>query len=203
MNPKIKNNLFVIVFLGLGLATILLVSLWWRFSNPSLTIHRFADSGVTMPPVMDSKMDGIGRLMAQAAQNPHDVPILLKLAESLMAIGQWESAENFVQKALTEPGENSRATYLLAVIHHNRGHHAEAAELLEKLLARQENPSARYSLGILYIHYLNQPEKGRVQLERGLAAEGVPESLVQAMQEELGKLPPVPEHPSSGEEENG
>lgn len=199
-----KRHIFVVVFLALGLCSMLAASLWHRFSQPSLTIHRFAEAGVSMPPAMQQDdMGGIGRLMEAAAKNPHDVPALLKLAESLMAMGQWQSAENFVRKALTEPGDHSRPTYLLAVIRHNMGQHEDAAELLEQLLAKQENPSARYSLAILLIHYLKRPEAGREQLEKGLAAENVPENLARAMREELGKLPPAPEKPTTKDAGNG
>lgn len=188
-----RQHFWVLLFLGAGLAAMLLASLWWRFQQPSLTISRFGGAAQSRAPVQADGMGAIGRLMEQAAKNPHDAPVLLKLTESLMAVGQWESAENFAQKALNEtPGENPRAIYLLAVIHHNLGRHGAAAELLEKLLARQENPSARYSLAILYIYFLDKPEAGRGQLEKGIASGAAPQALLDAMRQELAKLPPAP-----------
>lgn len=183
---------WVLLFLGAGLLAMLLASLWWRFTQPSLTINRFGQSGQQASAAPDNGMAAIGILMENVAKNPHDIPMLLRLTESLMAIGQWDSAENFAQKALDEPpGGNPTAMYLLAVIHHNKGNHAAAAELLEKLLAKQENPSARYSLAILDIHYLDKPEEGRAHLEKGINDDSAPQALVEAMQEELGKLPAI------------
>lgn len=185
-----SRHLVVIVILGLCLLGMLGASLWHRVTNPSLTISHFRPASKGNPTPADSAMTAIGQLMEAVAKDPHDMQALLRLTESLMAVGQWQSAENFAQKALAEPGENGRAMYLLAVIHHNKGQHKEAAELLEKLLEKENNPSARYSLAILYIHFLNQPEAGRRQLLQGLAADSASPGLVQAMQEELGKLPP-------------
>ncbi len=189
------QNSLALLFMGCILLAMLLASLWWRFTEPSLTVRRFGgQKQEEAVKTTGSDMAAIGQLMEMAAKNPHDVPLLLRLTESLMAVGQWESAENFAQRALNEsPGGNPTAMYLLAVVHHNQGKHAEAAELLEKLLARQENPSARYSLAILYIHFLNKPEAGREQLQKGINDDNAPQPLIDAMQEELGKLPAIPQ----------
>lgn len=197
MTSKLDHRqLIVVIFVALCLLAMLGASLWHRFSNPGLTVSRFAQGKSEEAAPADRNMVAIGQLMEVVARNPHDIQALLRLTESLMAAGQWEGAENFAQKALAEPGENPKAMYLLAVIHHNQGRHKDAAELLEKLLEKEDNPSARYSLGILYIHFLNMPEAGRKQLTLGLSSDGASPSLVQAMQEELGKLPPVAEDQS-------
>lgn len=191
--PEAPKHYLVLIFLAACFLAILLTSLWQRFTNPALTVNHFAHRQQEEPvkPGNMENMAAIGQLMEAVAKNPHDVPGLLRLTESLISVGQWSSAENFALKALSEPGENTRAMYLLAVINHNQGKHTEAAELLEKLLQKEENPSARYSLAILYIHFLNQPEEGRQQLQKGLLTPGAPAGLRTAMQEEMAKLPPV------------
>lgn len=192
--PDAPRHRLILFSLALGLVAILLTSLWQRFSNPSLTVSRFANARQIEPTSGGSmeNMAAIGQLMETVAQNPHDLQALLRLTESLIAVGQWDSAENFALKAMSEPGENTRAMYLLAIVNHNQGKHGEAAELLEKLLQKEENPSARYSLAILDIHFLNKPEAGRQQLQQGLLVPGAPAGLRTAMQEELAKLPPAP-----------
>lgn len=187
------RHLVLLLFLAFLLIAILAASVWHRVSNPSLTVTRFTSQEQQSQTPANSNMAAIGQLMEIVSKNPHDIQALLLLTESLMAAGQWQGAENFAQKALAEPGENGKAMYLLAVIHHNQGKNKEAAELLEKLLEKEDNPPARYSLGILYIHFLNLPELGREQLLKGLGSDAASPSLVQAIQEELGKLPPVPE----------
>ncbi|MBD5553214.1 MAG: tetratricopeptide repeat protein [Desulfovibrio sp.] len=176
----------LLLLLGLGYAVILAASLYQRFSQPSLTRHALS----SMAPQEGSAAADIGALMQAAAANPQDRAPLIRLTRALMALGQWEGAENFALKALNldDPEhQDEQAAYLLAVIHHNQGRHKEAAELLEKLLTKSDNPSARYSLGILYLHYLNQPDKGIEQLEKGLLSQKLTPALKAALREELGK----------------
>lgn len=190
----IRSERIWILLFGLFFVIMLGTSLWQRFTHPDLVVTR-TSANMTAG---DSAMAGIGSLMEAAAKNPGNREILLHLVESLIAVGQWESAENFAQKALAldKPGEeNPRATYLLAVAHHNQGRHAEAAELLEKMLAKSENPSARYSLGILYIHYMHDPVAGIAQLEKGLQSPGLSAGLERTIRDELVRaratLPPA------------
>lgn len=190
------NKRFLIYFLALCLLGMLGASLFQRFANPSLTVVR--------APAANSNtqigMNEIGKLMEQTAANPRDQNLLLRLVEQLMAVGEWQSAENFAQRALAlDPANepNQRALYLLAVIHHNMGRHRESAELLEKLLAKAENPSARYSLGILYLHFLHDPEAGIAQIQKGLALPGLSPSLAAAMREELDKALPLLPNPNN------
>lgn len=182
---------WLIIFMALCLIAILGASIAQRFKNPHLTINKFAgaqrEEAVSVAP--PESMGAIGQLMREAAEHPGDKTILLRLVESLMAIGQWQSAENFIQKVLDLDPENpdARALYLLALARHNQGQHAQAAEILEKLLEKTENPSARYSLAILCIHYLHKPAEGIEQLRQGLAAPDVAPALRAAMEDELQK----------------
>lgn len=177
----------LIVFMFLCFAFMLSVSLFYRFTRPSLTTPNLArDSGGDQ-----EILDSVGALMLRAAQNPSDQNALLRLTENLMAIGQWQTAENFAQKALAlDKGRvpNSRALYLAALIHHNLGRHAQAAETLEKLLENGDNPSARYSLGILYAHYLDRPADGAREFRKGIESKNITPNLRRAMIEELEKL---------------
>lgn len=206
MSSGVTRRKTVILLLGAALMAILLASLLQRFAHPDLTIN-----GVVMERAPDKgeltndtrQMDAIGELMRAVAQNPKDGSTLLRLVEALMAVGQWQSAENFAHKALeldSAENQNPRALYLLALIHHNMGRQEQAAELLEKLLEKSENPSARYSLGILYLHYLNNPAKGIEQLQKGLAVPDAPQSLKTAIAEELRKAAGAPEQTSIGKQ---
>lgn len=182
-----SSHKFMLAFMAACLMVMLGASLWQRFSHPSLTVHRFDQR---VEATENNGMGGIGQLMQTVSRNPTDMGAILQLVESLMAMGQWESAENFAQKAMAiDPGSdgNRRAMYLLAVIHHNQGRHSQAADLLEKLLEQGENPSARYSLGILYLHYLDKRDAGLEQLRKGLEAPDLPPGLAEAISGELDK----------------
>lgn len=184
-----SSHSILLAFMAAGLLAMLGTSLWQRFSHPSLTVHRF-EQRAERPASDMGDMGGIGQLMQTVSRNPSDMAALLKLIESLMAMGQWDGAENFAQKAMAiDPGSDSnrRAMYLLAVIHHNKGNHAQAADLLEKLLEQGENPSARYSLGILYLHFLDRRDAGLEQLRKGLEAPDLPPGLAEAIAGELDK----------------
>lgn len=185
---------FLLCVLGLGFLAILATSAFQRVTSPGLS-RRAGGQVSPMPQMASGEMDAIGKLMTQAAQNPNDVNVLQALVESLLTAGQWQAAENFAQKAIALNPDNPspRLLYLLSLAHHNKGEHAQAAEILEKLLAREENPSARYSLAILYIHYLDKPALGRAELQKGLAMPNLPPALASAMREELDKLDLPPE----------
>lgn len=178
------------LFLGLSFLLLLGASLYKRFTQPHLTINRASAVAEEGMPGDMGVMNEIGRLMQAVSKNPQDKEAILTLVESLMAMGQWQSAENFAQKALSLEGESDRdprPLYLLALVHHNQGKHEQAAELLEKLLEKTETAPARYSLGILYLHYLNKPKAGIEHLQKGLADPKASQSLKAAIQEELEK----------------
>lgn len=188
-DERVRPRAFI-VFMALLFATMLLSSLWQRFLHPDLVIRSMADHEHAQGGMKDNA-SAIGQLMQRVAENPRDLESTLKLVEGLMSIGEWQSAENFAQKAsnLAEANPNEiRPLYLLSFIHHNLGRHEQAAELLEKVLAKQDNPSARYNLGILYTHYLGQPEKGVEQFRKALAHDDLTAGLKAAIREELNKI---------------
>lgn len=181
---------FFILLLGAAFLSILAVSLAYRVLHPSLVAHIAPQGDIQKPSGMPaSEMNAIGSLMRQAAENPDNPQVLMALVENLLGAGQWDAAENFAQKAiaLKPDSPDPKLLYLLALAHHNKGEHAQAAEILEKLLGQSENPSARYSLAILYLHYLNKPEAGREELRKGLQIESLSPALARAMREELEK----------------
>lgn len=190
----------MILLLGLGLCAILATSLWQRFSRPELVRSRFAPQGME-EAVPEKNLGALGELMRHVSEYPGDRGAILKLAEGLLALGQWGSAENFARKALAlDPPDapNPRTLYLLAIARHSQGEHEQAAELLEKSLEREENPRARYSLGILYLHYLRKPERGIEQLRKGLAGPDPGTAMRAAMESELKKAGAAPEKAPAG-----
>lgn len=181
-----RSGRLVIAVLALSLIAMLVASLMARFSSPGL-VTRHAASETAMPGAQGA--DDVGRLMQQAARNPDDASVQLELAERLMRLGSWEGAENFASRALALAPEDTRTRYLLGVIRHNQGRHAEAATLLEEVLQRKDSAPVRYSLGVLYLHYLNQAARGIEHLSAGLHAPDADESLKAAIRQELEKAP--------------
>lgn len=179
----------LVVALGLGLAAMLVASLAERFTSPGLTVRHFAaqTAGTGQPPA--DGPDEVGRLMQEVARDPGNRAALVQIAERLMAMGSWDGAESFATRALALDPQDARTRYLLGVIRHNQGKHAEAAKLLEEALRTQESAPMRYSLGVLYLHYLNEPARGVEQLSMALHDPDADESLRQSIRAELEKAP--------------
>ena len=173
------------LLLALSLAAMLVISLTERFKHPQITVH------VQPAPQAPAGMggDAIGALMQEVAKNPQNVDALVHLVEALMTAQNWEAAETFAQRASTMDVNNPQPLYLLGVIKHNQGKHKEAAELLEKVVALHDNASVRYSLGVLYIHFLNDPARGVEHLSAGLHDPKAGEDLKKGIREELEKAP--------------
>ncbi|MDO5483565.1 MAG: hypothetical protein Q4F27_01525, partial [Desulfovibrionaceae bacterium] len=59
-------------------------------------------------------------------------------------------------------------------------------------LALQDDPSVRYSLGMLYLHYLQEPQRGIKNLSEALHAPTASEELKADIRRELEQHAPLP-----------
>ena len=129
---------------------IVLTSLVKAIAEPSLVVSSFGRAQVPAP---EPEMSAIGRLMNEAGQHPDDQAVLLKVAEGLLGQARLGLPANLLLARAGLNDENARALHLIGVINHQQGEHQKAAEFLEKSVAREENPGARYSLGVFYTHF--------------------------------------------------
>ena len=187
----------LIILLGLSLVVMLVVSLKERFESPGLTEQRLPRAATAQ----DNDAQEIGKLMRQVAENPNDVTAMVHLVEHLIGAQNWEAAETFAQRAVTLDTGNSKPLYLLGVIMHNQGRNKEAAEALEQVLAIKDEASVRYSLGVLYTHYLENPAKGVEHLSAGLRDANAPEALKNAIMQELEKTSTAKQPEQTGQTE--
>lgn len=187
--PNVSARMLIIL-LAAGLTVMLAVSLKARFQNPHLTVPGRQQS---MPAAGGEAEAGqsIGALMRKVSENPQDLNALLHLIEHLVVAQNWEAAETFAQRAVTMDVSNPKPLYLLGIILHNQGRNKEAAEALEKVLAIKDEASVRYSLGVLYLYFLNDPKRGIEQLQAGLKDPDVSADLKATIQQELEKNPPA------------
>ncbi|MDD4702257.1 MAG: hypothetical protein PHI96_08560 [Desulfovibrio sp.] len=176
----------LIIVLALGLAIMLAASLKERFEKPSLTEQR-RPGPAAQAGGQDDAAQKIGSLMRQVAENPNDSTAMIHLVEHLVGAQNWEAAETFAQRAVTLDASNSKPLYLLGVIMHNQGRNKEAAEALENVLAIKDEASVRYSLGVLYIYFLENPAKGVEHLTAGLNDPKASDELKKAITQELEK----------------
>jgi len=178
-----------LLFLAFAFAGMTLVSLWQRFTRPELVVPaqtRQVSAGQDMVPA--SNMNEIGKLMQKIQQDPGDVAAMLHLAEHFVEDKNWAAAENFLRKAVVAAPGNPQPLYLLGVVLHNQGNHAEAAACLERVVSLRDEPSVRYSLGVLYIHYLQDPAHGGRHLRVALAQPELADDLGKLIRAELDAL---------------
>ena len=176
----------LIISLGIALVAMLAASLAERFTSTGLTVRHTHEPSAQAPV---PGTDEVGRLMQEVAKDPGNKAALVEIAERLMTMGSWDGAESFATRALALDPRDGRTRYLLGVIRHNQGKHAEAAKLLEEALKDKDSAAMRYSLGVLYLHYLNEPARGVEHLTEALHAPDADESLRQAIRDELEKAP--------------
>ena len=184
-SPSLSSRL-LLIFLGICFAAMLIVSLTQRFLNPQLVVPS-RSSGMETAQA-DTGMDGqIGALMQKLGENPNDVETMLHLVQHLITIENWQAAETFAQRAVALDALNDKALYLLGYIKHNQNQNRDAALLLEKALAIKDDAHIRYSLGMIYIYFLNDAERGYSHLEAALKAPGVDDDVRARIEEELKK----------------
>lgn len=195
-----KSRRSILLLLAAGLVLMLASTLSYLASNPSLIAHTGA--GVAPAPesapasqqapssagMDEATQQGIMALMQKLQQNPTDLEALTGLAEHFMHTQDWQKAETFALRAVVAAPNETRPLYMLGIIQHNQNRHAEAAASLEKVVAAKEDASVRYSLGILYAYYLDQPDKGIAHLEKALGDPSAPDDLKKALTEEIAKI---------------
>lgn len=180
---------WLVLFVTLGLFVMLGSSLWMCLNGNPLLVHNESAVSQVAPGATGMGMDpNIARLMQQLRDEPENVAALMELTDRLLLAENWAAAEVFARRAQAAAPSAARPWYLIGVILHNLGKHGEAAAALERAVALQDDPSARYSLAVLYSYYLQEREKGIAQLRAGLALPDVAETLRAAMRDELAKL---------------
>ncbi|MCL1985789.1 MAG: tetratricopeptide repeat protein, partial [Betaproteobacteria bacterium] len=144
-------------------------------------------------------MADLGVLMKRIQQDPGDVAAMLSLAERFVEDKNWAAAESFLRKAVVAAPGNPQPLYLLGVVLHNQGKHAEAAACLERVVNLRDEPSVRYSLGVLYMHYLQDPARGSQHLRAALAEPGLSDDLAKLIRVELDTAGPQAAPPTDTE----
>jgi len=179
----------VLLFLAFALAGMTLASLSQRFMRPELVVpSNTRQMSAGQNTASAGTMNEIGQLMQKIQQNPGDVAAMLHLAEHFVDDKNWAAAENFLRKAVVAAPGNPQPLYLLGVVLHNQDKHAEAAACLERVVSLRDEPSVRYSLGVLYVHYLQDQARGGQHLRIALAQPGLADDLAQLLRTELDAL---------------
>ncbi|AAS95525.1 tetratricopeptide repeat protein [Nitratidesulfovibrio vulgaris] len=175
----------ILAVMGLSLLVMLGGSFLYRLNHPGLVVE-----GRQQPPAATqgpSEAEVLGPMMQRLQQNPNDLEALVFLGEHFLGHEDWARAEAFLQRAVIAAPTEGRPLYLLGIAQYHREQFAPAAETFERLLAINDEPAARYNLGLLYLHYLNDKPKALQHLKAVVAAKDAPEELRKRAGEELAK----------------
>lgn len=177
------NRKLFLAIVGVALLVMLGGSFLYRLSNPGLVVEgRQQAPQATSGP---TENDGVGMMMQRLQQNPADLEALLFLGEHFLGHDDWERAEAFLQRAVVAAPSEPRPLYLLGISQYHRKEYAKAAESFERMLTLNDEPAARYNLGLLYRHYLGDASKAIVHLKAVVDAKDAPEELKKLAAEEL------------------
>lgn len=185
----------VVGFVALGLVTMFLWSFAYRIQHPSLTQvsrHRQA------PPQDQAEMPGQGEespmamitaLMQRLKDNPDDVDTLSILGEQFMRMEQWDRAAQLLNRALTVEPTNVGVLNLLGILDFNQEKYKESAEKFEMIAELDPaNMMARYNLGVLYGHFLDDKAKAAGHMRAVAESPDVDEETRAQAREELKSL---------------
>ncbi|MDR0466315.1 MAG: hypothetical protein LBH94_03035 [Deltaproteobacteria bacterium] len=198
--PAQGGRRILLLFLALSFLAMTMVSLWQRVVHPDLIVpSQSRQTSMDRDEIPAGAMSEIGQLMRQIKENPGDVAAMLHLAEHFMQEKNWAPAESFARKAVVAAPGNPQALYILAVILHSRGEHAEAASCLERVVDLRDDPSVRYSLGVIYARYLQEPARGGRHLRAALAQPGLPDDLAGLIRAELDAMAPKASTPKEAD----
>lgn len=158
------NRKLFLIIMGISIALMLIGSFTYRLSNPGLVIEGRAPAS-SMAAQGPSDMDTIGSMMQRLQSQPNDVEALLFLGEHFLGHESWDQAGHFLQRAVIAAPNETRPLYLLGISQYHAEKYGDAAASFERLLALHDDPAARYNLGLLYLHYLNDREKAEIHLK--------------------------------------
>lgn len=184
LGPHDQGRRLVVAFLGLGLIFLFIGSVVYRLQNPGLTMEsRPAESSMAMNEITD--------LMARLDNEPNHLPTLMALGDQFMRMGSWERAAVFWRRSLAQEPTLDRAMNGLGVAYYNMDQFADAAEQFARIVEIQpENFRAHFNLGMLYKHYLGEPDQARMHFERVLELEPDDLELRERIRAELADMTP-------------
>ena len=119
--------------------------------------------------------------------NPNDAKILLELSKYFIELCEWKQAEYFLLHALIVEPSNPDILYLLGITQYNQGEYIDAVNSFKKVLIIEPDPSAQYSLGLLYLYYLDEKNQGLQYLQHVIDNPKSTPEMKQATQQLLTK----------------
>ena len=184
----------VALVVAAGLLAMLAWTVVWRAENPSLVEKprqsRSQASSQGMPGDPQQNMGMITALMEKLKENPDDVHTLHTLAEQFMRMQAWDRAEALLSRAIVADPTNSSVLNLMGITEFNLKRYRDAADKFELLLELEpDDLMARYNLGVIYGHFLENKDKAVEYFQSVVDAENAPEDMRKEAAEAIKSLP--------------
>ena len=182
----------VLCMMAVALTLLLITTVAFRIMHPGMTDPRPMPGNqqqTSMPAAQqDQLMAHIGELMQKVKDNPQDTTVMLELVNHFIEMQQWVPAEQFARRVTSLAPQIPTGHYMLSVALHGLERNEEAAASLEQAVALDDSPTLRYSLGVLYAHYLNNKTKAAEHFRAGLAKADAMPQLRKDLESELAKV---------------
>lgn len=125
--------------------------------------------GAAMANMDPAAMGKVGALMKQMREQPNNATLLLQLADEFMHLKDFEAVESFASRAVIAAPGNVDALLMLGVSLFNLERFDEAAQQFDTIVKLEpDNAGAHFNLGLIYKHFINQPDEGERHLRRVL-----------------------------------
>ena len=176
-------------FLLACLGVMLFAAVSYRVENPSIVQHeqpREMPGGGGMGQ-MGGDMAAVSAMMKKLQENPEDVQAMRSLGMSFMDMQAWDKAMSFWDMLLERDANDVMALNQKGFCLFEMEKYAEAAELFERMLTiEQKNFHAHYNLGVIYKHYLSEPDKAAAHFQAVIDAAPDDPGLIENARRELG-----------------
>ncbi|NCD24818.1 MAG: tetratricopeptide repeat protein [Deltaproteobacteria bacterium] len=177
----------VIMFLLGCLAVVVFATVVYRVEHPSIVQH---EERREMPGGGMGNMDGMANIsvmMKRLQDRPEDVDAMRSLGMAFMEMEAWDKAVSFWDMILNKTPDDVMALNQKGICLFEVKRFAEAADQFERMLAIEPaNYHAHFNLGILYKHYLEQPDKAAGHFQTVIDAKPEDRELVESARRELG-----------------
>jgi tetratricopeptide (TPR) repeat protein len=177
----------VTVFLLACLGVMVFAAVVFRVENPSI-VQREERQEMPGAGGMEKMGDmaGVSAMMQKLKDNPDDVETMRALGMMFMDMQAWDRSISFWDMVLQRDANDVMALNQKGFCLFELDRHAEAAEHFEKMLTiESQNFHAHYNLGIIYKHYLSQPDKAEAHFRAVLDAKPDDPELMRNAEREL------------------
>lgn len=179
----------VVFFLLACLGAMVFAAVVYRVENPSIVQHEERREMPGGMGQMGGDMSGISSMMQKLQANPDDVEAMRGLGMAFMEMQAWDKSMSFWDMVLEKHPNDVMALNQKGFCLFELQKYAEAAEFFERMLTVETgNYHAHYNLGVIYKHYLTQPDKAAAHFQAVVdAAPDDPELVENARRELSGK----------------